>query len=165
MKKNDILIPIVLAGIVLIIAIVTAITKEDFKRSPTETLLMVKDSKYLIGTTWISSIPADQLVIIKIGAGKQPFLSSAIEVKGIDFNQILSAETKALLSDNKKKKIFFSNNLTDAIKTWTFLTRMGYNELYVFDPDAKNPAGQTDSILHGNEELQYTFKPEKTEAE
>jgi hypothetical protein len=163
MKKNGIIVPIVLAGIILILVIVTAVTKKDFKRSPAETLQLANENKHLIGPNAINSMPTEQLVVFKIGVGKLPAFSSAIEVKEIDFEQLLSTETKALLSDNKKKKILFSANLDEAVKTWIFLTRMGYNELYVYDSDVKNPAGYADSTLNGNEEMHYSFKPEKTE--
>jgi hypothetical protein len=165
MKKNDVIIPITLAGIILILVIVSAVTKKDFMRSPAETLQIANENRYLIGPGTLSTIPTAQLVVFKIGVGKLPTFSYAIEVKEIDFGQLLSTETKALLSDNKKKKILFSLNLDEAVKTWTFLTRMGYNELYVYDADAKNPSSQADSILHGNEEMHYTFKPAKTEAQ
>ena len=165
MKNKGIIIPVALAGIVLVLVFVTAFTKKDFKRSPAETLQLASGNSNLLGPADISSLSVNQVEIIKIGLGKLPPFSSEIEVKDLDITNLLSPETKALFSDNKKKKLFFSVNLADAVKAWTFLTRMGYNELYIYDPDYKAQVGQNDTVPHGNEELRYIFKPKKSESE
>jgi len=163
MKNKGVLIPITLAGIVLILVLATAITKTDFKRSPAETLQIAKGNSQFLNGAAISAIPTGQVVIFKIGIGKVPAFASEIEIKDLDISNLMAEETKSLLSENKKKKILFSTNIADAVKAWTFLTRMGYNNLFVFDPEMKNPVGRNDSIPQGNESFQYTFKPEKAE--
>ncbi len=164
MKYKGVIVPISLAGIVLILVLVTAITKNDFKRSPAETLQIANGNSHFLGTSAISAIAAGQAVILRIGIGKMPSFSSEIEMKDLDISKLLAPETKTLLSENKMK-ILFSANISDAVKAWTFLTRMGYNNLFIFDPDMKNPVGRNDSIPQGNEVFLYSFKPEKTEAE
>ena len=160
MKNKEIIVPLVLAGIVLILVLATAVTKKDFKRSPAETIKLASLSKHLIGPGDIASLRASETITIKIGSGNLKAFPSEIETKDLDLGQILSSETKSVLKNNKKK-ILFSANLSDAVKAWTFLTRMGYTELYVYDPEMKNSAGKNDTTLQGNETFQYTFKPEQ----
>jgi hypothetical protein len=165
MKKSSFLIPLSLAGIVLIFVVIKAFNHNAFRRTPAETLQMAKGNIHFIGPAAIISIPDEQALIIEIGAEQVlPSFPSGIEIKLIDFNHLLSVETRKLLSENKKKKIIYAQDITIAVKTWTFLTRLGYNDLYIYDPDEKHPTGQIDSVLHGNEEMQYIFKPEKSEA-
>jgi hypothetical protein len=160
MINKGVIVPISLAGIVLILVLATAITKNDFKRSPAETLQIAKERSHFIGVIDISAIPPGQAVILKIGIGKVPAFAPEIETKDLEISGLLPPETKALLSENKKKKILFSTSIADAVKAWTFLTRMGYNNLFIFDPDMKIAGGKNDSSPQGNESFQYTFKPE-----
>jgi hypothetical protein len=166
MKKSGLYIPFIMAGIVLILVIVTALTRNDFKRTPAETLQLAKGSKQFIGPAGLSSMPADKIVIIELGVEKVlPSFPSTVEIRSIDYSQLLSKEICKVFADNKKKKIIYAPEVALASKAWTFLTCLGYNELYIFDPDYKTPQGQSDTLPGGNEELHYTFKPEKTEAQ
>ena len=166
MKKNGLFIPLLLALIVLFLVIATSIKQNVFKRTPAEVLQLSKRNSHIIDTAAIRSMTSEQMVILELGVEKiMPAFPSNTEIKSLTMDMLLSAEVKSLLSNNKKKKILFSLNLSDAVKAWTFLTRMGYNEVYIFDPDSKTQTVREDSILLGNEGFQYSFKPEKTEAE
>jgi hypothetical protein len=165
MKKNSLLVPLLLTAIILVLVIFKALNHSAFKRTPVETLQLAKDSMRCIGSATISKLPAAQLIIIEIGVNKVlPSFPASVEIKSIDFNQLLSAESRSLLSDNKRKKIIYAPSISDASKAWTFLTRMGYNELYILDDEMRSP-GENDSIMPGNEALKYSFKAVKVESE
>ena len=166
MKNKGIVVPVVLSGIMLILVIATALNQNVFKRTPSQTLQKSKSNRPLMGSAAIASMTAGQFVVVEIGSVELPAIfPSSSEVKSVAFNGLLSAENKALFSDNKKKKVLIAVNIADAAKAWTLLTSMGYDEIYVFDPDEKSSPGQNDSIQRGNEELRYSFKPEKPETE
>jgi uncharacterized membrane protein YqiK len=159
MKKPGFLIPILLIGIVLVLILLHAGNHNVFKRTPEETLQMSKGGLNIIGPDALASMQNGEFMIIEIGMEKVlPSFPSKIQIKSIEFNQLLSKETRTILANNKVKKVLFAENITDAVKSWTFLTRLGYSELYILDPDYKNSMGQKDSILKGNEELHYTLK-------
>ena len=165
MKNKGIIVPIALAGIVLILILVTAITKKDFKKNPAEILLLSKSNSHIIGTDAISALPADQITVLKIGKGNVSALFSKAKIIELGDSNLLSSETKAIFADNTKTKILTSTNISDAVKAWTFFTRLGYNNLRIYDPDLKKTESKYDSILQGNEAFQYTFKPEVAETE
>src|SRR5664279_5302753 len=126
MKNKGIIVPLLLAGIVLFLVLVTAVTKRDFKRSPAETLKLAKTNAHLIGSSQIARFPAGQVMILKIGVGKIPVFSPAVETKELDISNIGETGMKALLSDKNKTKVLFALEISDAVKAWTLLTRMGY---------------------------------------
>jgi len=166
MKNKGIVVPIVITGIVLILVIATALNQNVFKRTPSQTLQMSKSNKHLMDSAAAASMTAGQFVVVKIGAVELPSIfPSSVDVKSLGFNSLLSAENKVLFSDNKKKKVLVAVNIADAVKAWTLLTSMGYDEIYVFDPDEKSSPVPNDSVQRGNEELRYSFKPEKQEPE
>jgi len=166
MKNKGIVVPVVLSGIMLILVIATALNQNAFKRTPSQTLQKSKSNRPLMGSAAIASMTAEQFVVVEIGSVELPAIfPSSSEVKSVAFNGILSAENKALFSDNKKKKVLIAVNIADAAKAWTLLTSMGYDEIYVFDPDEKSSPVPNDSVQRGNEELRYSFKPEKQEPE
>lgn len=164
MKKTSFLIPLFLAGIVLILVLIKAFNQNVFKRTPTETLQIANDRMHIIGPDVLNSMQADKVLIIAIGVQKAiPAFPIEIEIKSIEFNRLLSKEASKILAGSKKK-VLFAGNLNETAKAWTLLTSMGYNDMLVYDPDQKKRAGTIDSVPRGNEELQYSFKPENTEA-
>jgi len=162
-KKTSFFIPLFLIGIVVILVLIKAFNHNVFKRTPAETLQIANERMHIIGPDVLTSMQTDKVLILEIGVQKViPSFPSEIEIKSIEFNRLLSKETRKIFAD-KKKKVLFAENVSEAAKVWTLLTSMGYNDLLIYDPDQKKPAGTTDTILNGNEELHYSFKPDYTE--
>ncbi|MDF1546180.1 MAG: rhodanese-like domain-containing protein [Bacteroidales bacterium] len=150
--------------IILILLIIKSLDKDSFELSAKDVHQISLEQKHILSVEDYKhkKYSKENFVLIDLrskGEYESEHLDGAINIEPVALFK------NADIEQNKSGVyyVFYSENLAKTTKTWTILSQIGYNNIYILDVPGElitEDLFVKDSLPLGNEVLKYKFQPD-----